>query len=116
MPEVTALGPLLTLRMDPLAKLERLDLPVLVVHGSNDTIVPPEMAQRLFAAARGPKRLVMVEGATHSGVLRRGRRGSIRRDARTDRRAALIQRGSGAPGGSFPYLRRCSASSSRSVL
>ena len=70
-PEVTALGPLLTLRMDPLAKLERLDLPVLVVHGSNDTIVPPEMAQRLFAAARGPKRLVMVEGATHSGVLRR---------------------------------------------
>ena len=71
LPEVTALGPLLTLRMDLVAKLERLDLPVLVVHGSNDTVVPPEMARRLFAAARGPKRLVMVEGATHSGVLRR---------------------------------------------
>lgn len=71
LPEVTALGPLLTLRMDLLAKLERLDLPVLVVHGSNDTVVPPEMARRLFAAARGPKRLVMVEGATHSWALRR---------------------------------------------
>jgi pimeloyl-ACP methyl ester carboxylesterase len=72
--EMTKLGGLLTQRMDLLDKLARLDLPVLVVHGADDTIVPPEMARRLYAAARGPKRLVMVEGAAHSWVLRRAGR------------------------------------------
>ncbi len=72
--EVTVLGPLLTQRMDLLDKLRRLNLPVLVIHGTNDTLVPPEMAHRLFDAVRGPKRLVMVEGATHSWVLRRAGR------------------------------------------
>jgi fermentation-respiration switch protein FrsA (DUF1100 family) len=71
LPEMTVLGDLLSQRMDVLDKLRRLDLPVLVVHGAEDTVVPPEMAQRLYDAARGPKRLVMVEGAAHSWVLRR---------------------------------------------
>lgn len=71
LPEVTVLGGLLTQRMDLLDKLGRLDLPVLVVHGAEDRLVPPEMAQRLYDAARGPKRLIMVEGAAHSWVLRR---------------------------------------------
>jgi len=70
LPEVTVLGGLLTQRMDLLDKLRRLDLPVLVVHGAEDRLVPPEMAQRLYDAARGPKRLIMVEGAAHSWVLR----------------------------------------------
>lgn len=70
-PEMTVLGGLLTQRMDLLDKLRRLDLPVLVVHGADDTVVPPEMARRLYEAARGPKRLVMVEGAGHSWVVRR---------------------------------------------
>lgn len=68
--EVTVLGPLLTQRMDLLDKLGRLNLPVLVVHGANDTVVPPRMAQRVYDAVRGPKRLIMVEGAAHSWVLR----------------------------------------------
>lgn len=71
LPEMTGLGGLLSQRMDVVDKLRRLDLPVLVVHGAEDTVVPPEMAQRLYDAARGPKRLVMVEGAAHSWVLRR---------------------------------------------
>jgi hypothetical protein len=71
LPEVTMLGGLLEQRMDLLDKLRRLDLPVLVVHGAEDKLVPPEMAQRLYDAARGPKRLIMVEGAAHSWVLRR---------------------------------------------
>jgi fermentation-respiration switch protein FrsA (DUF1100 family) len=71
LPEMTPLGGLLSQRMDLLEKLRRLDLPVLVVHGANDTLVPPEMAQRIYDAARGPKRLLMVEGAAHSWVIRR---------------------------------------------
>ncbi len=70
--DMTVLRGLLTQRLDLLDKLRRLDLPVVVVHGAEDKIVPPEMAQRLYDAARGPKRLVVVEGAAHSWVLRRG--------------------------------------------
>jgi hypothetical protein len=69
--EMTRLGGLVTQRMDLADKLRRLDLPVLIVHGAQDTVVPPEMAQRLYDAARGPKRLLLVEGAGHSWVARR---------------------------------------------
>jgi pimeloyl-ACP methyl ester carboxylesterase len=71
LPELTLLGGMHGQRMDLLEKLRHLDLPVLVVHGTQDDLVPPGMAQRLYEAARGPKRLVMVEGAAHSWVLRR---------------------------------------------
>lgn len=70
-PEMTLLGAMVTQRMDLLDKVRRLELPVLVVHGAEDRLVPPEMARRVYDAARGPKRLVMVEGAAHSWVLRR---------------------------------------------
>lgn len=69
--EMTLLGGLLNQRLDLLEKLARLELPVLIVHGAQDSIVPPEMARRLYDAVRGPKRLVMVEGAGHSWVVRR---------------------------------------------
>lgn len=64
-PEMTPLGALVTHRLDLLAKLGRIDIPVVIVHGERDTTVPPEMARRLYQAARGPKRLVMVEGVGH---------------------------------------------------
>lgn len=68
--DLTVVGSLLTQRMDLLDKVRRLDLPVIVVHGADDRVVPPEMGQRLYDAARGPKRLFMVAGAAHSWVLR----------------------------------------------
>lgn len=67
-PELASLGGLVTQRLDLLAKLERIEIPVVIVHGAEDTMVPPDMARRLHAAARGPKRLLMVEGAGHSWV------------------------------------------------
>ncbi len=70
-PEMTVLGMLVSQRMDLLDKVGRLELPVLIVHGAEDKIVPPEMSRRLYEAARGPKRLLMVEGAGHSWVARR---------------------------------------------
>jgi len=70
--DMTPFGALVTQRLDLIDKLRRLDLPVVIVHGAQDGIVPPEMAQRLYDAARGPKRLVLVEGAGHSWVIRRG--------------------------------------------
>lgn len=71
--EMTHLSGLVTQRLDLLDKLQRLKLPVLIVHGAEDDLVPPEMARRLYEAARGPKRLLMVEGVGHRWVAFRAR-------------------------------------------
>ena len=71
--EMTHLSGLVTQRLDLLDKLQRLDLPVLIVHGAEDDLVPPEMAKRLYEAARGPKRLLMVEGMGHRWVAFRAK-------------------------------------------
>lgn len=58
----------LTQRFDLLDKLARVTVPVLIVHGAQDDVVPPEMARRLYDAVRSPKRLLWVEGAGHRWV------------------------------------------------
>ena len=69
--DVTALGALITQPLDLLEKLRRLELPVVILHGAEDSMVPPEMAARLYEAARGRKRLLLVEGAGHRLVALR---------------------------------------------
>lgn len=39
--------------------------PILILHGSSDEVVPPTHAQKLYEAAREPKRLEIIEGADH---------------------------------------------------
>jgi uncharacterized protein len=46
--------------------LRRVTVPVTVVYGTKDSIVPAEESRRSVAAARGPIRLVAVEGADHN--------------------------------------------------
>lgn len=69
-------GLLVTQPFDSLAKLSRLNTPVLFVHGTRDTVVPHTMSDQLFAAAQNVapnlKRLVKIDGATHSGAVRAG--------------------------------------------
>lgn len=59
------LGPLITQKFDSLAKVAHIGAPLLVVHGSADTLVPPALGQQLYAAAVPPKQWVLVEGGTH---------------------------------------------------
>jgi uncharacterized protein len=44
----------------------RVTVPITVVYGTEDSIVPPVESRRSVAAARGPTRLVAVEGADHN--------------------------------------------------
>jgi alpha-beta hydrolase superfamily lysophospholipase len=67
------LDALLTQRFEVREKLARVQMPVLIVQGSEDSIVPPEMAQALYAAAPEPKRLLIAEGAGHRWVIARVR-------------------------------------------
>lgn len=53
-------------RYDALEALKRMgDTPLLIIHGSDDRVVPYRHAQLLFAAARGPKTLWTVPGGHH---------------------------------------------------
>jgi pimeloyl-ACP methyl ester carboxylesterase len=45
-------------------------VPVLLVHGAMDIDTRPEHSQRVFAALKGPKRLILVPNAGHNGSLR----------------------------------------------
>ena len=67
-----ALMPLVSARYDTLSKIRKIKSPVMVVHGDQDDIVPFEMAERLFEAAREPKRFYAVTGAMHNDVYARG--------------------------------------------
>jgi len=61
-------GLILTQEFDTLSKLPRIRMPVLIVHGTGDSIVPYEMGERLYAAATGPKRFIKVEGGSHHNL------------------------------------------------
>jgi alpha-beta hydrolase superfamily lysophospholipase len=58
-------GWLITQRFDAAAKVARIGSPLLVVHGSEDRLIKPELGQRLYDAAADPKRFVLVEGGSH---------------------------------------------------
>lgn len=53
-------------RLDSLAKIGQYHGPLLIRHGDADTIIPFEQAERMFAAANEPKRLLVVPGGDHN--------------------------------------------------
>jgi len=60
-----ALEPLITQRFDSAQRVTRVKAPMLVVHGSEDRLIRPELGRALFECATGPKRFVLVEGGSH---------------------------------------------------
>ena len=59
------LGPLITQRFEAASKVAHIGSPLLVVHGTDDATIQPELGRRLFDAAVSPKALVMVMGGSH---------------------------------------------------
>lgn len=55
-------------RFPNLARVRRVDGPVLVIHGTEDRVIPVAHGRALFAAAPGPKRALWVEGAGHNDL------------------------------------------------
>lgn len=47
------------------ALVERIEVPIAVVHGTGDRLLAPEHGRRLHASAVGPSRLELVEGGGH---------------------------------------------------
>ena len=63
---------LLTQRFDSLSKVDRLQMPVLFIHGTADNVVPVEMSKKLFDAAPEPKQIYIVPGGGHNNVAQIG--------------------------------------------
>ena len=56
---------LITQRFDSEKKVSKIGSPLLVVHGSEDRLISPELGKRLFDAAQTPKRFELVQGGSH---------------------------------------------------
>lgn len=48
------------------------DMPVLIVHGDADSVIPFTQGQRLYALANQPKQFVRMEGPDHGTLVRDG--------------------------------------------
>ena len=60
------LWPLVRTRYDNEAKAPRLTVPLLVLHGDRDEVVPFAQGRRVFEAAPGPKRFFAIPRAGHN--------------------------------------------------
>jgi fermentation-respiration switch protein FrsA (DUF1100 family) len=64
---------LVSQKFDSIDKIDQVGMPVLLVHGTHDQYVPARFSQELYAAARQPKQLLLVDGGNHNNAMRMGR-------------------------------------------
>jgi pimeloyl-ACP methyl ester carboxylesterase len=55
--------------VSPLRAASRIASPVFLIHGADDVATRPAHSERVFAALRGPKRLLIMPGVGHSQPL-----------------------------------------------
>lgn len=56
---------------DNISKISRTRAPLLLIHGTEDPIIPVEMTRRLFARATSEKMLYIIEGGGHCDAFER---------------------------------------------
>jgi uncharacterized protein len=49
-------------------RIGNIKVPLLIVHGDRDTVIPIESGARLYALAEDPKRFLRVPGAGHEDL------------------------------------------------
>jgi len=57
---------LLKTKYDSLAKIRNIKVPILVMHGDKDALVPFEHGKRLYDMANEPKEFYTIPGAGHN--------------------------------------------------
>ena len=57
---------LMSIKLDIVGRIGKLAMPVLVIHGEADGIIPFEMGRKVYEAATEPKRFLSIPGADHS--------------------------------------------------
>ena len=64
-------------RYESLSKIASVKKPILIYGGTKDGVIPPSHFQQLFDAARGDKRLALIEDADHLNVWTMGGRDHV---------------------------------------
>ncbi|MDQ6880744.1 MAG: lysophospholipase [Pseudomonadota bacterium] len=65
-------GALITQRFDSMDKVAKINSPLLVVHGENDNLIARALGRKLYDAARGPKKFMLVAGGSHFSTMSMG--------------------------------------------
>ncbi|HKX43418.1 MAG TPA: alpha/beta fold hydrolase [Burkholderiaceae bacterium] len=63
---------LITQRFDSATKIGKVQVPVLIVHGADDSLIPPRLGRALYERVTARKRFVLVDGGTHYSTNRVG--------------------------------------------
>lgn len=69
---------MLSEQFNSLEKISTVQMPVLFLHGSDDSVVPANMSQELYAAAPPPKEILIIPGAEHVSIYRVGSKSYLR--------------------------------------
>lgn len=56
-------------RYESINKIDRIDAPLLIVHGNKDRLIPVEQSEKLYQKARQPKQLIIMKGKKHNTLL-----------------------------------------------
>ena len=59
---------LLRYRLNTLARAPKLNVPVLIIHGAQDELIPCAQGQRIYAAISSPKKLLLIAGGGHNNL------------------------------------------------
>lgn len=59
---------ILTQKFDSLSKISQIQAPILIMHGTQDSVIPVTMSKQLFQQATGVKCLVLFPGAGHNNI------------------------------------------------
>lgn len=59
-------------RFNSLSKIASIKMPLLIVQGLNDEVIPVSLGQKLFAAAQEPKQALWIPGAGHNNLYAKG--------------------------------------------
>ena len=60
---------LLKQKFDSLSKIAHVRMPVFIAHGASDRLIPSRFSSALFEAAHEPKKLLLVDGASHNNTM-----------------------------------------------
>jgi fermentation-respiration switch protein FrsA (DUF1100 family) len=60
---------LLRTEFNSIQKIQGINVPLLMMHGAKDSIIPIELGRRLFAAANDPKQFYEIPNADHNDTF-----------------------------------------------
>lgn len=60
------IGALLGTKFGPVSKIDDISIPLLILHGNKDKVVPIESGRQLYQATNGPKEFFAIPRASHN--------------------------------------------------